>query len=413
MKIGYLWQSETADMTQLSASVLHIKAVIQGLKERGHSVRMVSIPGRQHQWTEDLAQWTFINSQRPWAMRTVESGLRNIQNRFRLPYFNFFDSYHFSSAAVSALADCDVLYERYWLLNYGGLLTARRLGIPLVLEVNGDLIEEYAQLNIELSKAQWAAIHFINRRLFQGASHIVTVSEHLRQRTIERWGVDPAKVTTVANGAHVDVFALDQKIEKVRTRYHLNGEPTIAFVGSFKPWHGLDFLLDAFARVQSVAHNCKLVLVGDGPVRSELEAKVKDLQLEAQVIFTGKIEHQEVAELLQAVQIAVVNPRVSNASLAQSPLKLFEYMAAGKAIVAPSISTVEQILTHQVDAMLVPPNNVDALVNALLALIQNQELRLNLGQSAKQKALTNHSWARTAAEIETILTNLKRKLSPI
>jgi glycosyltransferase involved in cell wall biosynthesis len=403
LKIGYLWQSETADMTQLSASVLHIKAVIQHLERRGHTVRMVAIPDRQHRWTDDLAQWTPIDSPRPWAMRTVESGLRNIQSRFRLPYFNFFDSYHFSSAAMTALADCDVLYERYWLLNYGGLLTARRLGIPLVLEVNGDLIEEYAQLNIELSKAQWAAIHFVNRRLFQGASHIVTVSEHLRQRTIERWGVDPARVTTVTNGAHVEKFAHLTDSQAVRTRYHLGNEPIIMFVGNFKPWHGLELLIDGFHRVASTNSTAKLILVGDGSLRSEIEEKVKALGLETRVIFAGRVPHEEVIDLLRIAQIAVMTHPPSQAAMSGTPMKLLEYMAAGKAIIAPSLPNIESILTQDQTGYMVPPNDVEALACAIRNLLDNETLRAKIGKAAQERALKSHSWRRVAADIERII----------
>jgi glycosyltransferase involved in cell wall biosynthesis len=403
LKIGYLWQSETADMTQLSASVLHIKAVIRGLEQRGHRVRMVSIPDRQHQWTDDLAQWTPICSQRPGAMQLVESGLRNIQSRLRLPYFNFFDSYHFSSAAMTALADCDVLYERYWLLNYGGLLTARRLGIPLVLEVNGDLIEEYDQLNIELSKAQWAAIHFINRRLFQGASHVVTVSEHLRRRTIERWGVDPARVTTVTNGAHVEEFVHLTDSQDVRKRYHLGSAPVIMFVGNFKPWHGLELLIEGFQRVALTNSTAKLVLVGDGSLRSEIEENVKALGLETRVIFTGKVPHDEVAGLLGIAQIAVMTHPPSQAAMSGTPMKLLEYMAAGKAIIAPCLPNIESILSQHRTGYLVPPGDAEALACAILELLCDERMRVKIGNAAQQRALNSHSWGRVAADLESIM----------
>lgn len=403
MKIGYLWQSDTADMTQLSASVLHIKAVIQGLEQRGHRVRMVSIPHGQHQWTDDLTRWTPIECQRPWALRTVESAIRNIQSRLRLPYFNFFDSYHFSSAATSALAGCEVLYERYWLLNYGGLLAARRLGIPLILEVNGDIVEEYTQLGLQLSQAQWAAIRLINRHLFQGASHIITVSEHLRQTTIERWGVDPARVTTVTNGAHVEEFAHLTDSQAVRARYQLGGEPIIMFVGNFKPWHGLELLIDGFHRVTSINSTAKLILVGDGSLRSEIEGKVKAFGLETRVIFAGRVPHEEVAGLLGIAQIAVMTHPPSQAAMSGTPMKLLEYMAAGKAIIAPSLPNIESILTQGQTGYMVPPNDAEALACAILHLLDNETLCTKIGKAAQERALTSHSWRRVATDIESIM----------
>ena len=413
LKIGYLWQNDKTDMTKITAGVQHIKAVIENFRQRGHQVRMVSQPEGQHQWSDDLVKWqpADLRTSQTHSFRLVERGLRSIQNLLHLPYLNYFDSYRFAQASISALENYDILYERYWLLNYGGLMAAKRLKIPLVLEMNGDLFEEYHALDIELSKAQWHFIRLINKRLVNGAAHIVTVSEYLRKQVIARGQIDPQKVTVVENGAHVELFAKLEDSPDVRSQYRLGNEPIIMFVGSFRPWHGLDTLLKAFSIVVSSNNvdGVKLVLVGDGPLRSEIEKKVSLLGIQEHVIFTGKVSHSEVVSLLGTAQISVMSHPQSTAAMSGSPMKLFEYMAAGKAIVAPSLSNIKNILTDRETGLLVPPDDPQASANALIELLENSSLRVFLGQAAKEQAFKEHSWKCTVSKLEAILFDLLEK----
>jgi glycosyltransferase involved in cell wall biosynthesis len=405
LRIGYVWQYKSADLSALSATTLHVKAVIQAFEKRGHQVRMISFYQGQPHWSDDLITWHKIEPKvRGRGFRFIESIVRGIQSRLRLPYFNLFDSHHFADACVTAFADCDILYERFWILASGGLIAAKKLGIPIIYEVNGDLVEEFQQIGFKLSRVQWLIVYFITRRMFEGAGHIVTVSQTLKEKTMERWHLRSARVSAIENGAHVDQFAHPDEagIEAVRTQYRLNGDRAIVFVGTFKPWHGLDLLIDAFQQVAASKPNVKLILVGDGPLRTEIETRVADLHLKDQVIFTGLVQHQHVPALLGAADIAVLNPKLSGASAAQSPLKLFEYMAAGKAIVAPKIANVTRILADRQTGLLVPPNNSRALKQALFELLEDDQLRLSVGQAAQRQAIEQHSWDRTTAELEKI-----------
>jgi glycosyltransferase involved in cell wall biosynthesis len=189
---------------------------------------------------------------------------------------------------------------------------------------------------------------------------------------------------------------------ELRVQHNLNGADLIMFVGSFKPWHGLDLLVEAFSQVVAHHPQARLVFVGDGPTRPELEAQAQQLGLAQKVIFTGSVPHEEVASWLSQAQVAILNPRVSPASLSQSPLKLFEYMAAGKAIVAPDIQNVRGVLRHQQNALLVAPDEPAALAQAISELLGDASLRQRLGETARQQALERHSWDRTASELEAI-----------
>lgn len=412
MRIGYVWQYEAGDLSPVSATALHVKAVVQALQRRGHSVQMLTVRQGQAVVSQDLENWTAlvpgVDLDHPGM---VERGVRSVQSRLQLPYLRYFASRRFSRAARMAFEGFDVLYERFWFSGYGGLLAANSLDIPMVYEINGDLVEEYAQLGIELSSTQWTAIHRITRWMFRRAARVVAVSEVLRQRILERWVADPAKVTTVPNGARVNLFGQARDSREVAQRYGLEDRPAVIFVGSFKPWHGLDVLVEAFSRLSASRPQECLVFVGDGPQRAALEAQVRALGLGERVIFTGAVPHEDVAALLGFAQVAVVNPRISPASLSQSPLKLFEYMAAGKAIVAPDTANLRAILSHRITGLLFHPDDPRALAEALEELLEREDLRRSLGLAAQRQALAEYSWDATAEKLEAIfLAEVRQKV---
>ncbi len=411
MKVGYLWQIEDAELHTSSTSVLHISAVISGLKKRAHQVRFVTTPDKVLSYSDDWDTWNavplgFFNTR---LYKLIRSGIGFIQGKLRLPYFHFFDSMRYGHVVKTACEGYDVLFERYWLLNYGGLIAAKRLGIPLILEINGDLFKEYEMMGIELSAWQWRVVRFINRQLFKRVDHVVTVSEPLRLQMMKMWDLPEDKVTAIDNGAHVERFAADYDISDLQAKYRLNGEPTAVFVGTFRLWHGLDLVIEAFKKASEKNDDFRLLLIGDGPQYDEIQKLVGEYGLADKVVFTGKVKHEEVAPIMKLAQVALVNPRLSPASAAQSPLKLFEYMAGGKAVIAPDVPNIQKIMTHGEHGHLIPPNSADDLAEAMVTLLSDQASTKKMGDAGQKKALVEFSWDKTVERIEAIMVDLISK----
>jgi starch synthase len=405
LKIGYIMQANAVDMSVVSGAQQHVKAVIGGLEKRGHRVRVVAIQQGQIQWTDDLSEWHsaefgFSESR---LLRLIESPVRAIQSRLQLPFFRFFDSYRFSDACVSVLNGYDILYERDSTISYGGLIAARRLGIPIVIEVNGDLIEEWEHIGLQFSSAQRKVVHLITRQIYHRASHVIAVGETIRERLVDRWDLDPSHVSVVTNGADVDLFLKMDEASSLRERHLIQNRPVAIFVGGFQPWHGVDLIYEGFRQAACTIPHFTMLFVGDGPLRSRLQEEVDTSGLREQVLFAGRVEHTEVARLLNAADVAVIYHRGSAADIVETPLKLFEYMAAGKAIIAPAVRNMKRILTDRVNALLIPPDNPTALADALVTLIEDSQLRESLGQAARREAIAKHSWARAVSELEVIL----------
>jgi glycosyltransferase involved in cell wall biosynthesis len=405
LKVGYLWQSRSADLSKISATTLHIKAVVEGFERRGHEVRLVTFQNGQARWTPDRINWqrADLGIGQSRLFRSFERIIRGIQSRLRLPYFNLFDSYRFAEACVSTLKECDILYERYWPLNYGGLIAAKRLGIPLVLEINGELTEEYAQLGMQLSKAQWAAISLIVRLMFRYADHSIAVGEQIKAQMTQRWQIDPANVSVIINGTDYDLFATPRSRQQIQEKFHLREGITLIFVGGFQPWHGVDVLVKAFRQVYDTHLDARLLLVGDGPQRAEIAQLAEQLDLGNAVHFLGKMSIEHVADLLAVADIAAAPYCHRQETIG---MKLFDYMAAGKAIVITGENRQNSVIQHLHTGLVVEPGNVEELAHALLNLVEDRDLRRRLGQNAQIQAKSAHSWDNTVAKIESLCMNL-------
>lgn len=407
LRIGYIMQAEAVDMSQPSGPQSHVRAVFQGFQKRGHKVRMVAIQNNRTLWTDNLVSWyppTYKFTKTP-TFQIIESTMRGIQGRLRLPFVRLFDSLKFSDGITSALEEYDILYERFGTLCYGGLIAARRLHIPCILEINGDLIEEYKYFGIKFSQTQKIAINLITPMILKNADHVICVGETIKKRILNRWNIEPSQISVVPNGADVDLFTTLIEPDGIRSRYSINNGPLIIFVGSFQPWHGIDLILEAFSKLLLQKPEAKMVLIGDGKLKGELQAKAHSLRLGNHVVFVGSVEHREVASLLRISDVAVIYHKLSASEIVETPLKLFEYMAAGKAIVAPAVPNMQRLLIDRETALLVPPDNPDALASAFVELLENDQLRMRLGQNARQEAIVKHSWSRVVTDLEDIMSN--------
>lgn len=412
MKIGYLIQEGAPNIDVVSGPQLHIRAVIKGLEKHGHSVRTFMPRGGQLYWSDDLSQneWqkgAYGFSKSFW-FRCIESPMRRAQTELHLPYLNLFESIRYSDAAARALSHCDLIFERYGFMGYGGVITAGRLGIPSVLEINGDISKEMEVLNVKMSAGQYWASARIARLTMMAASGIVCVAPLMKKKLVERIGIRSEKVQVIPNGADVELFSAPQDPVRVREKYGIACRPTMTFVGSFQPWHGIDLLLDSFNGVMEKITDAQLLLVGDGPGRSEAERRVSTSRWDGSVHFMGRLENSQVAEILAITDVSVAPFPYASSDIVGSPLKLFEYMAAGCPVIA-SWAPIHDVIEHEVNGIRVEPANASALADQLVRLLSNPTLSQRLGANAQRMALERYSWDNTIQQLEDFFQRLRVK----
>ncbi len=174
------------------------------------------------------------------------------------------------------------------------------------------------------------------------------------------------------------------------------------FVGNFYAWHDVATLLKAFSQVLTIYPEAYLVLVGDGEKRQMMAQRAADLGIGHAVQFTGLVAHDEVPRLVAAADIAVVPYPVMQQDLWLSPLKLFEYMASGTAIVASAVGQLTDVIEDGKNGLLVAPEDTSAMAVALQRLIGDEVLRLRLGRQARENAEREHSWEHYFSRLERL-----------
>ena len=175
--------------------------------------------------------------------------------------------------------------------------------------------------------------------------------------------------------------------------------PVVGYAGHLYPWKGVDVLLEALARVPEVDG---LIIGGHErePDLARLRELAQRLGIVHRVTFAGLVEPRAVPDLLaHATVLALPNPRSAISTRFTSPLKLFEYMAAQRAIVASDLPAIREVLRDDVNAILVEPGNVDALADGIRRLIADSDLAARLSRSAFD-AVTEYSWDRRADRLE-------------
>ena len=410
MKIGYLLQQEEDIFTPpYNGPANHVREVVKALVALGHEVQvLVVVNGRitttDHHFNSQPVPPTWLDRGLP---RLVERLVRRIQYELQLPYAALFESVRFALAARPLLADCDILLERMSWVSYGGALAARWLNIPLVLENNGDHLADLeakgmAPRGLQRRLSLWGMGWVVGQ-----AAHVVVSGDGWRDQFLARWQTHPSCTTTVENGTLL-VDMLDRSGLRSFGEAGVGGADTavtLVYLGGFTPWQGVPVLLQAVARVGGQLPLLRLLLIGDGGGRAEAEQLTADLGLTELVTFTGRLLPADYAPLLAQADIGLAPyhnwPEYSG-------LKIFDYKAAGLAVIASGENGRPATLTHQKSGWIVPPGNVDALAQAIRQLSQDQAIRRGLGQTARYEAERQHRWEHTARRLVEIFEKEKK-----
>ena len=293
-------------------------------------------------------------------------------------------------AALVEAGPFDLIYERYSLWSYAAMETAREAGVPGLLEVNAPLIEEQAAFRQLVNRAP---AEQVARRVFSAATVLIAVSDEVAT-FLNSYPVAASHIHVLPNGVNPERFALNTS----PSRPGRSGEFIIGFVGTLKPWHGLEVLAEAFCRLHRQVPTARLLVVGGGPEGAGMQADLTRRGLRHAVEFTGPVDPDRVPGLLASMDAAVA-PYPALDRFYFSPLKVYEYMAAGRATVASRIGQLANLIEDGVNGLLCPPGDPAALAAAFYRLHSEPELRARLGQSARLTVLQNHTWAANARRI--------------
>jgi glycosyltransferase involved in cell wall biosynthesis len=409
MKIGYLMQAGAPDMLAPTRSgpATHVWHVCDELQQLGHSVRLLTRMDRVLWRSDDLVTYHPVRVERTdrGLHRWVERGVRRVQSQLGLPYVNLFESLRFAAACQQELGDCDILYERMGWMGYGGAIASRRSGQPLILEVNGDHLAEYEMLGVAPQGVQRSASLRIMRWATQQPAQVVATGAGWRRSFLQRWPVDPQRVTVVENGSEVVNLLDRQQLSAFAPAAGRDAADPVrlVYVGAFEPWHGVTVLLQALAQVVAQQVHVHLDLIGDGSELATVERMITEYKLAPYVSLHGYMRIRQAAPILASCEIGL-SPYCGRVEY--SGLKLLDYKAAGLATIASGQNGEPSVLRHGVTGWITPPCDVEQLAAAIVTLCRDADLRRSIGQAARLDAEEQHSWRHTAQQLETLFAQV-------
>jgi glycosyltransferase involved in cell wall biosynthesis len=276
----------------------------------------------------------------------------------------------------------DIVYERCNLYFLAGSWLARRYKARMFLEVNSPLADER-------EKHGGLRLTWLARRLeiftWRSAERVLPVTGVLAGILVEN-GVDPARISVIPNG-------IDPARFPPRAAAPPAGSVTLGFVGFARAWHGLDRVIEAMA---AGAPNTRFLVAGEGPAIPDLKALAAKLGMTARVAFAGLVPPEQVGALAQKFDIALQ----PSATPYACPLKIFDYMASGCAIVAPDQPNIREILTHDETALLFDPADSAAMWRAIEQLAADASLRDRLGRAARAELeQRDYTWSGNASRV--------------
>ena len=369
MRILYHHRTASKD-----GQAVHIEEMIEALRSEGHVVQVVA-PGAPD--TTDSAPGQKSDGQMGGDMGWVHRLKAHLPKAvYELMEFAYsYVAYRKLVVAARAFKP-DVIYERYNLFLLSGLMVKKRLGIPLLLEVNAPLVQERLQHSGGLALRQLAT--WAEGVAWRGADRVLPVT-HVLADYVQSRGVPEAHIQVIPNGINRAHFAQSPGQDEAKAQLGLQDRLVLGFTGFVRDWHGVDRIVDWMATPQAPAHT-HLLVVGDGPVRQALEEQARRLGLANRVGFTGVIHRDQVPAHVAAFDVAL-QPAVTPYA---SPLKLMEYLVLGKAIIAPSTPNLRETLTHESNALLFDESAPGSLEQALTRLCADADLRARLALGAAQ-----------------------------
>ncbi len=379
---------------------VHIMGMVRALRDMGHTVEISSPPG--------------CDPERPPAPGGADAGdrseglLRGALKRLarKAPPVVFeLAELAYNAYSLVAMWRCarrrgpDMIYERTTSNSVTPTLLSRLWKVPVVQEVNVTAdIGRLRPLVLEtLTKA-------LERWMVRRTDLFVTVSETFKAMLVER-GWPAERILVCQNAIDPGAFDPSQIMAANGSAAFGDGAVVVGYVGAFVPWHRTDMLVDAARELSADHPGARWLLVGDGVEKPLVEAKIERYGLADRFSLPGAVPHERVPCYLKDMDVAVM----PHSNTFGSPMKLFEYMAMAKAVVVPRVPAIEEVVTHGETGMLFDPGDQASLTETIGRLIEDSEIRSNMGQKARELVLCEHTWRRNA---ERVLERLDIELTP-
>lgn len=296
------------------------------------------------------------------------------------------------------------------LTGVAAIRVGRRLGLPVVYECRAFWEDAAADHG---TSSEWGMRYRLSRRLetwvFQQADAVTCICEGLRTDILSR-GVAEDKVTVIPNGVDSQRFRFQtQRDADLEAELGLADKVVLGFLGSFYAYEGLSLAVEALAKVQERMPEARLLLVGGGPMESELRLQIDRLGLTGQVILTGRVPHDQVHRYYSLVDILVYPRLPMRLTDLVTPLKPLEAMAQGKLLVASDVGGHRELIRHGETGRLFAAGRADDLARAVLDLFGEREHWERIRAQGRAFVEDERSWPAIVSRYEDVYGGLRAR----
>ncbi|MEP6664583.1 MAG: glycosyltransferase family 4 protein, partial [Verrucomicrobiota bacterium] len=234
---------------------------------------------------------------------------------------------------------------------------------------------------------------------------VLTVSTKLREHVLSL-GAKPSRVHVFPNGVNPEIFKPAPRDENLRRQFGLGDGPVLGFIGNLRPWHGVQIFPRLLEKLVKKSPSLQLVIAGEGPLRSQLKTEFKKRNLLKHVVFTGLLPHEQMPALIRQFDIALAPYSKPEHDFYFSPLKIFEYMACGVAVVCADLGQISEIVKPGKTGLLYKPGDLGELAAACLRLLAEPKLRARLGQAGSKEIHAKFTWDQNAKRAANLASKL-------
>jgi glycosyltransferase involved in cell wall biosynthesis len=404
VRILYLCSDHGVPVLGAKGAGVHVRELIAAFHRAGHSVALAAPTLTKSPWEQPAeVEASVIHIPAPAGVEACVRTLRAFTDTLAVG-----KSLPGELRAVLAQGDLvdqltrrfekarpDFVYERASLYGTAGAKLSGDLDLPRVVELNAPLADEHSCYrgagfgDLACEAERWTLL---------GADAVVTVSGPLRDHAVSL-GVSPERVHVLPNGVDTTLFRSGPPEKSVRTRWGLGPGPVLGFVGGLRPWHGTEALPALLQELVPRHPDLQLVIAGDGPLRTKVEVEFDRRGLTRNVVFTGWLPHEQVPGLIRQFDVALAPYSEPEHLWYASPMKVFEYMACGRPVVAAALGQIEEVVRDGETGVLYSHEDPDGLASACEQLLADRALRERLGRAAAEQLNGRYTWDSNATRV--------------
>jgi glycosyltransferase involved in cell wall biosynthesis len=363
----------------------HMRGMIHGFQEDGHAVDVL-VMGKAPIQNSSSPQSSGLKS---FAKIFIPKILWRTLKELQQIRFDKYAAKELQFAIQSIQPD--IVYERSAWMSNGSVEVLSNFNITHIVEINAPFEEEVKSFEKAHSFLASTGKNKL-KNLLQSASLVLPITSSLQTYLIERYQLNPNKCIVVPNAIEKQEIQINEsRVAAINKQFNLSEVTVLGFVGSIFPYHGVDRLIRGVSKLKYT--DIAILVVGDGYLIPELKKLANELGVSSRVYFTGSVPKEDIYNYISAMDILTL----PNTEWYCSPVKLFEYGAFGKTILAVNEAGVSDVMSNEEGLLF--KNNDSAFQDALLtAITEVDELKIK-ALNFQQKVFEKHTWRANAQKV--------------